>query len=103
MSDSYAVVPVPGSYVNEWVALQYWGPESFGGVKRLLKGTTWVAQLDLSTGNAVVTRMNPAGVEQWTLDSSSWVIRSPHDKVWIMDANEFVANFNEANFNEALQ
>ncbi len=96
MSVSYAVVPMPGSYVNEWVALWYGGPEDFGSVKRILKGTPWVAQLDLSIGSAVVTRVHPAGVEQWTLEIGSWLVKSPHDKVWIMDGPEFVANFREA-------
>jgi hypothetical protein len=96
MSESFAVEPVPGSYVNEWVALQYWGPESFGGVKRLLKGTPWVAQLDLATGFTLITRVHQTGIEQWTVEPSEWLIRSPHDKVIYMDANEFVLHFNEA-------
>lgn len=93
MSESFAVEPLPGAYVNEWVALCYEGPGDFGSVKRLLNGTSWVAQLDLTTGNAVLSRIHQYGVEQWTLFPGYWAVRSPHDKVRFMDSDEFSANF----------
>lgn len=96
MSTSFAVEPLPGSYVDEWVAVCYEGPSEFGAVKRLLKGTSWVTQLDLDNGSAVITRVHQYGVDQWTMNAGDYLVKSPHDKVWVMGPVEYRANFREA-------
>lgn len=93
MSESFGVQPKPGSFVSDWVALRWDGPEDFSSLKRILARTSWLAQLDLTSNNAVITKAGVPTIEQWVLAEGYYVIRSPHDKIWVMDAAQFVGEF----------
>lgn len=91
---TFEVAPKPGSYVNEWAAVQVVGAESYSTIKILTRNSPWIVQMDLSDGiRFVFTKQNGSTMEQWVAEVGDWVIKSPHGKFWFMDPSEFQANF----------
>jgi hypothetical protein len=96
MSYQFLVTPKPDAYVNEWVALEWVGPESFAGVKRLIAKSPWVVQLyldDPKGPSAILTQVHPSGVETWRLGEGDFLVKSPHGKFWIMGDEELQSQF----------
>lgn len=89
------VTPRPGSRVLEWEAVQVCGADCFPAVRRLLKGSPWVAQLNLTDKGAVVvvSQVTPTGIDQWGIEPGEWIVKSPHGKFHFMGVSEFEANF----------
>ena len=89
------VEPKPGSYVLEWEAVQVCGADCFPAVRRLLKGSPWVAQLNLTDHGAevVVSQVTPTGIDQWHVQPGEWVVKSPHGRFWFMSESEFDGEF----------
>jgi hypothetical protein len=89
------VEPKQGSYVTEWEAVQVCGADCFPAVRRLLKGSPWVAQLILTDKGAhiTVTQMTPMGMDHWNVMPGEWVVKSPHGRFWFMSETEFLDQF----------
>lgn len=89
---SVQVTPKSNSYVEEWVAVQFWSKDGILPVKKLLKNTEWSifeARLEGPSSQIVAAR----GSEFWRIHEGDWVVRSPHDKLWFMDNSEFTSQF----------
>lgn len=92
---TFLVVPKPGSYVNEWAAVQVEGAESYSKIKVMTRCSPWIVQMDLSAEGVlfVFTRQNASTMEQWVAKVGDWIIKSPHGSFWFMDDEEFRDNF----------
>lgn len=92
-------IPKVGSYVLDWEAVQLdSGGNDVLAVRRLLKNTPWIVQLNLLVReNKVkynfVAVHGGGGIEQWELETGDWVVKSPHGKVWFMGDEEFRSQF----------
>lgn len=94
MGTAVLAIPKPDSYVNEWAAVQNDGAEAFAPIRRLVKGSRWQVQIDLSDdGVRYVFTSTAHGLEQWTLEAYEWVVKSPHGKFWFMGVEEFQSQF----------
>ena len=87
------VIPRPESYVLEWEAVQVCGAECFPTVRKLLRGSPWVAQLDLAEGDVVCSQVTPVGIVQEKLAMGDWLVKSPHGRFWFMSEPEFTSQF----------
>jgi hypothetical protein len=89
------VEPKQGSYVTEWEAVQVCGADCFPTVRKLLRGSPWVAQIDLSGQGAsvVCSQVTPVGITQERLEPGDWLVRSPHGRFWFMSEAEFLDQF----------
>lgn len=92
------VYPRPGSYVNEWAAVQITGAESYSAVKILMKHSPWVVQMNLGADDQaefLFTAQHAGVIEQWKQTAGDWVVKSPHGKFWFMDNDEFRHEFSQ--------
>ena len=85
--------PRPDSYCIEWVALHYDAAEGIVPAKKLLKGTPWSLYLVVGDGNADPYIVIQNGHETWAVHHGDWIVRSPHDRVWVMSHGEFESQF----------
>jgi len=91
------VEPREGSYVTEWEAVQVCGSDCFPSVRKLLRGSPWVAQIDLAHGSATIicSQVTPMGITQEKLEPGDWLVKSPHGRFWFMGDIEFLDQFHE--------
>lgn len=89
------VEPKDGSYVTEWEAVQVCGADCYPAVRKLLRGSPWVAQIDLGSGAAAVicSMATPVGLTQERLEPGDWLVKSPHGRFWFMSETEFHDQF----------
>lgn len=87
------VTPKKGSYVEEWVALQFDPDEGIVPLKKLLKGTSWNIIEAALMGNFDAFVVLAHGTEFWRVNAGDWIVRSPYDKVWFMGESEFASQF----------
>jgi len=88
------VEPRIGSYVTEWEAIQF-DVDQFGNVRKLLRGSSWVAQLILDEAPYVqCTRVRPNTIfEMEKTYPGDWIVKSPHGRIWFMSDPEFQSQF----------
>jgi len=88
------IEPKEGSYVIEWEALRFDGA-NFSEVRKILKGSDWVAQMMLlDVGSEVVISQMIAGqMVQWSVKPGEWIVKSPHGRFWFMGEAEFHSQF----------
>lgn len=89
------VEPKPGSYVTEWEAVQINIPGGLPSLKKLLRLSPWMVQVDLGEDDpkVVFTQITNGQIERWELNHGEWVVKSPHGRFWFMGQTEFASQF----------
>ena len=93
MGELREVIPRPGSYVNEWRAIQY-AIGDWQSVKRLLRPIGYLVFVELADDDGPVLVMRRGDVT-FRIREDEWVVISPHDKVIIMETSTYELQFIE--------